>query len=233
MKTNKAVKNSQIKLYFNLISGFLFSLSLWFIAGKNISPRVKVGDVITLGHYEQNGSKSDGPESIGWEVLKVQDDMALVISVYALDAKPYNKYDKDVTWETCTLRAWMNDDFYYSAFTSAERNRILLVNNRNPRNQQFGTYGGNNTRDHIFALSIDEADSYFSSMYSRVCWPSEYAKKNGVAIWDRGISPWWLRSPSYYQGGAACIADNGRIDYNANVGNAALAVRPAMWIKIK
>ncbi|MBP3696995.1 MAG: hypothetical protein J6J45_05560, partial [Clostridia bacterium] len=68
----------------------------------------QVGDYITFGSYEQDNDLSNGKEPIEWLVLDKQDGKVLVISKYALDAKPYNDEYVDVTWETCTLRSWLN-----------------------------------------------------------------------------------------------------------------------------
>lgn len=82
---------------------------------KNL-PNVEVGDTIEFGEYEQD-NKSD-KEPIEWNVLDIQDNKALIISKYGLDAKKYNEEYQSVTWENCTLRKWLNEDFYNEAFSS-------------------------------------------------------------------------------------------------------------------
>ena len=89
---------------------------------------VQIGDYITFGKYEQDNDTSNGKEDIEWLVLDVQGDKAFVISKYALDAKAYNEDETAISWETITLRKWLNNDFYNSAFTSSEKNRISVVN---------------------------------------------------------------------------------------------------------
>jgi hypothetical protein len=42
-----------------------------------------------------------------------------------LDAKPYNEEDTSITWENCTLRKWLNDTFYNTAFTDSEKTKIV------------------------------------------------------------------------------------------------------------
>ena len=51
----------------------------------------QAGDIIEFGSYEQDGDESNGAEPIQWEVLKVEDGRALVISKYVLDSHPFNK----------------------------------------------------------------------------------------------------------------------------------------------
>ncbi len=185
------------------------------------APHYYTGQLINFGYYE--GS------SIQWQVLHVQRDRILVMSKYGLEARAYNNTDRDVTWETCTLRSWLNDTFYNHAFTTAERGRIIKVRNSNPGNAQFGTYGGNDTEDRIYILSVNEVEHYMPSESSRRCAPLPRVKSK-VKVYD-GFSYWWLRTPTYYNGGASVIFTDGRIDYNANVGNSGIMVRPVMWIK--
>ena len=83
-----------------------------------------VGDIIEFGAYEQDNEKSNGKEPIEWQVLAKEDNKILVISKYALDAKPYNTEFENVTWETCTLRTWLNETFLDEAFSKAEKSMI-------------------------------------------------------------------------------------------------------------
>ena len=123
---------------------------------------VSVGDIIIFGSYEQDNVTSNGKEAIEWEVLDVQDGEALIISKYALDAKPYNQELQSVTWETCTLRKWLNDDFYNTAFSSADKLKIQSTTLINVDNPYYGTEDGNNTVDKVFLLSVDEAIKYYA-----------------------------------------------------------------------
>lgn len=80
--------------------------------GKSYTCSVKVKSrYIKFGHYEQDNDASNGKEAIEWEVLGYEDGELLLISRYILDAVPYNYEWTDVTWETCALRKWLNDDF--------------------------------------------------------------------------------------------------------------------------
>ncbi|MBQ6639177.1 MAG: S-layer homology domain-containing protein, partial [Lachnospiraceae bacterium] len=152
----------------------------------------KVGDIIKFGHYEQDGNTANGKEEIEWQVLKVESDRVLVISKYCLDCKLYNTEDTGVTWENCTLRKWLNNDFKNAAFTSAEQAKIPTVNLVNKNNPKWGTAGGNNTNDQIFCLSLEEMESYFGkySWYNSefmcgynqnlICDATQYAINNGA-----------------------------------------------------
>ena len=198
------------------------------------TPEAVAGSIITLGHYEQDGS-SDGAEAIEWQVLAVENGRALVISRYGLDAKPYNDKKTSVTWETCSLRAWLNGEFYNSAFSSEEKGRIREVTLKNPDNAKYGTNGGKDTTDRIFLLSIDEVNKYFANDAARQCLPTTNAKNNGsfVSGVNAGITWWWLRSPGSGEGCAADVNADGKVYViGSYVYNTNGAVRPAFWLDL-
>ena len=124
-----------------------------------------VGDVILFGRYEQDGQSENGKEAIEWKVLKVEKNRALVISKYILNYQPYNLETYEVTWETCSLRKWMNNDFKNAAFTSNELKKIPTVTVVNDDNPTDGTPGGNDTKDKIFCLSTTEVENLFVCNY--------------------------------------------------------------------
>ncbi len=120
------------------------------------------GDYIIFGHYEQDGDTSNGPEPIEWEVLDEYDGGMLLISRYILDAVPYNTEKIDITWEKSSIRYWLNEDFYYDAFDADEQRGIVKVKLSNPYNACWGTKGGKDTEDHVFLLSAEELQKYYS-----------------------------------------------------------------------
>ena len=194
---------------------------------------MKVGDIITFGSYEQDNDLENGKEPIEWQVLDVQDGKALVISKYGLINKPYNVAMTNITWETCTLRKWLNNEFINSVFSSKERDMIITTKLSNPDNPKYGTNGGNDTEDKVFLLSINEANKYFSSDEERKCKPSVYAKEKGIRIADNGNCWWWLRSPGNYQDCAADVYADCRVAENGGMVNSdSIAVRPALWIDL-
>ena len=99
--------------------------------------------------------------SFQWRILDVDSeaDTALLIADNTEYAGPYHEKWGEVTWKTCTLRKWLNGDFYKSEFSEKEKKAIIETNLENPNNPEYGTPGGNNTKDRVFLLSIDEAGS--------------------------------------------------------------------------
>ena len=80
----------------------------------------------------------------------------MMITRYGLDKKGYHEKYLDVTWETCSLRNWLNTDFYESAFNEEEKRLIEETRILNADNPVHRTPGGNSTPDKVFLLSLDE-----------------------------------------------------------------------------
>jgi hypothetical protein len=189
-----------------------------------------VGDTMRFGQYD-------------WRVLDVQGGKALLLSEDIIEERAYNEELKDVTWETCTLREYLNGAFY-NTFTLADRQRIVKSTLHNPDNnwgrtggKPFGTKGGNETEDYIFLLSVQDLHDYFGGLKlykddDEREWYYEaddrlVAKFNGEAAW------WWLRSPGFFQFYAACVNSDvtvlleGIIVFREFGG-----VRPALWLNL-
>ena len=192
----------------------------------------KIGGIIKLGKYKQSG-KNENPEDIEWQVLDRQGDKVLVISKYGLDCKQYNETNKDIMWENCMLRKWLNNDFINAAFTAEEKTMIPTVTVSADKNPNYSTNPGNVTQDKMFLLSIAEAKEYFASNEERKCNATEYAGAQGAYTDSSQNCWWWLRSPASHQNCASSVAIFGDVRLYGNlVSNAYGAVRPAMWIDL-
>lgn len=190
----------------------------------------KVGSYIKFGSYCQD--YGDDKKDIEWLVLEVKDGKALIISKYALDCQKYNTYDTDDTWENCSLREWLNNDFINAAFSDKEKSMVTTVTVSATKNPEYKTKPGNSTKDQVFLLSITEANNYFRSSKARQCEPTIYAIAKGAFV-DSGDSScwWWLRSPGSARGEAAGVFGDGDVSsYGCDVSENPNAVRPALWI---
>ena len=65
---------------------------------------------VVFGSYEQDNDLLNGSEPIEWQILESDGNSTLLISRYVWDYQPYNTERVDVTWETCSMRQWLNDD---------------------------------------------------------------------------------------------------------------------------
>jgi tetratricopeptide (TPR) repeat protein len=191
----------------------------------------EVGDYIFFGSYEQDNDTSNGKEYIEWLVLEVKDGKVLLISKYALDCQPYNTVYENVTWETCTLRKWLNNDFINAAFSADEKDMIPTVTVYADTNSEYSTNLGNATQDQVFLLSVSEAINYFNSDDARKCKPTDYAVANNSGLKD-GEKWWWLRSPGEEQENAAIVISDGVVYLRGHLFVVDRAVRPALWIDL-
>lgn len=191
---------------------------------KIILSKSKAGDFVIFGIYAS--------EEIEWQVLDRKNDKILIISKKIIECKQYNDEYTDTTWEKCSLRTWLNDDFYKTAFDENEKSSIQTTTVVNKDNELFNTKGGNDTKDKIFLLSIDEANKYFTSAAERKCQGTNYAKSNGLKVNDYGENEWWLRSPGIDQDYATIVEGGAVRSAGTDVINIGRGVRPAMWINI-
>ncbi len=143
-------------------------------------------------------------------MLEKSDNSALILAEGILFKKAYNDEYITVNWQVCTLRKYLNGEFYNS-FSDEEKAMIQEVTNKNSDNAEYGTKGGNDTKDKIYLLSIDEAKSLSKNMRAASDW-------------------WWLRSPGGFQSDAADVSSDGDINtYGYDVDHER-GVRPAMTI---
>lgn len=122
-----------------------------------------VGDIVYFGSYEQDNDVVNGTEPVQWYVLDKADKEATLLAVDLLDCQQYHEADEDITWENCTLRSWLNGEFYNTAFSKEEQTAIVNTNVVNEDNSYWGwdTEGGNDTVDKVWLLSLEEIERYF------------------------------------------------------------------------
>lgn len=204
---------------------------------KNFLEKVfSTGTYLAFGSYPQTKTgKDDTP--IEWLILESDGETALLISRYALDCKPYNEKQGAITWEKCTLRSWLNNEFFDKAFSAEEKQSILQSDVSADKNPKYNTDPGNATKDKVFLLSVVETNKYFKNDNVRMCVPTDYAIRRGVYISDsskiegRSACWWWLRSPGDGDSSAAYVVAGGSI-YNRNVNLGRNAVRPCVRVRL-
>ncbi len=208
------------------------------------------GKAVCFGQYEQDNDTANGPEKIEWIVLDYDEEnhKALLLSRYCLEAMPYNTENISVTWETCSLRKWLNGEFMETAFSTAEQSAIMSTAVYNSSSQgytKFAADGGHNTLDRVFLLSYAEANRYLDGIdvnadnQKSIATPTAYATAHRTLTSDTyrtsGGKPagmWWLRSPGNDPHYAACVAKDGSLS-DAYVYHDNTFVRPALWINVE
>lgn len=192
-----------------------------------------VGDTVLFGKFEQ--SSYYGESAIEWEVISKQKGKALLISKKCLIKSKYNEAkDVDVTWATCSLRKWLNGDFYKTAFNSKEKKYIITTKVKTADNIINKTKGGSATNDKVFILSKEETQKYLTNPESR--------KSIGTDTTGT-VDKWLLRTPGSTQSTTLYVA-NGAItgrNNSSDSGDINLAdvlyyhdsnfgVRPVIWV---
>lgn len=198
------------------------------------------GSRVFFGEYEQDNNPKNGREPILWRVLQVKDDTLLLLSEYGLICKNYHEVFENVTWETSTLRAWLNSDFLDTAFTNKERDAINDTVVSTKDSKKYKTSGGNDTVDKVYLLSYEEVQNNAYGFQSGVNKKSKSrqlkltpsALVEGYAREDNGNTCWWLRSPGITNQYAAYVFTTGALTESYFVGRRNDAVRPVIQVKL-
>jgi tetratricopeptide (TPR) repeat protein len=151
-----------------------------------------------------------------WKILEFQGNQVLLLKKTALPERAYNDVPGDTTWETSSLRKWLNAEFLAKTFTELEHKKIALSDIKNKDNETYHTLGGSDTKDYIFLLSMEEVQNYSKLL-------PEF-KNNG-----------WLRSPGSKPDSAAFLSVSGKVmDYGyAATDKDEFTVRPALWFQFE
>lgn len=175
-------------------------------------------------------------ETIDWRVL--DPNTGLVMCETIIDSQPYSntiyyknyEYFNDSAYtnyandyETSSIRQWLNNEFYNTAFTNIEKKEIVITTLNNngsctlEGSSGYEKYDSKPTNDKVFLLSWDEvqnSDFGFSAEgrdndVARIAYGSDYAKSQGLYV-NNSKSNWLLRSPGYplsYQ--SSCVGSSG------------------------
>jgi len=216
--------------------------------------KATVWDCVWFGNYWQDCEDISGTKTpIKWRVLSVKGNDALVMADMGLDTQPYNTTYTSTTWKDCTLRSWLNNDFYNNAFSSQNKSAIISTTLVNDDNPYYGTEGGENTTDNVFLLSIADSQnadygfdstryntSYYYNSYDpgRRVKPTTFAKARGAYFCNTSGEYanngwWWLRSPGSHTTSAANVNDLGRVyEIGYIVSSVHGSVRPALHLNL-
>ena len=125
-------------------------------------------------------------QPIEWIILAKEKNKALLMTKYVIDCKAFDFVDienldriddsvkdnyKNIAWETCSLRKWLNEEFVKNSFTHDEIDNILDT-----------TLEDTKTVDKVFCLNEAEYKKYFDN--------------GGYYEWNRNIGD----SHIYYNG---------------------------------
>ena len=131
-----------------------------------------------------------------------------------------------------SLRSWLNETFLEEAFSTEEKECIILSEIKNYGNYHYNGADATETADRLFLLSIDEVENLLPSDKERECIPTQFCRARGAAVIS-GNCEWWLRTKGGFSGGVAYVKNTGTIEYEGNYAtHTDNAIRPAMWVEL-
>ena len=159
----------------------------------------KISRMIEFGSFASSPQMPSAP--ITWIILdKKKDGSMLLLSLYGLATQQYHYRFKSLNWKDSYIRSWLNGTFYDTAFSPAEKKRVMETVRKNNNNPKYSTEGGEDTADKVFLLSIDEYKKYkhkipektFNTPYDALL---KYPGLAASGIIKKDLVTWWLRSP--------------------------------------
>ena len=159
----------------------------------------EINDVVVFGRYT-------------WYVTDKTDGVCTLLCQGPVAKLPYNDTKTDITWENCSLRRWLNEDFYNSKFSDGEKAAIVTSHNTYVEDDyHYESDCGNDTDDKVYIFSYSEALAVSDD--TRDC----------------GID-WWVRTPGKDQYDAMYIGLRSPNTIGNSVDNH-MAVRPVIRVR--
>ncbi len=177
----------------------------------------RVGDSVIFGRYNN--------KDLTWWVLYEKDGKLTLLCSESVASMAFGK---DKTWESSSIRSWLNNNFYNSAFDTAEKHQLLktevstwtwsyeIQGNTANRVEEKETI----TSDSVYILSENEFRDY------------------SVDSYKLNTDTWWTRSACYYSKATNnlhywCV-NNNKLEYIHNgshlLGDEQLNVIPVICI---
>jgi hypothetical protein len=179
----------------------------------------KVGETVSYGQYN-------------YIVLAVEGNKALLITKDCVSDKFYNENEDmaitdATTWETATIRVWLNGEFYNTAFSAEEKKAIIETDVITPQNPEYsGATLSKATKDKVFLLSYQEAKQYF---------PTDDARKatfNGQkALWRTRTSGITNGSTCYVYPDGSLVTEGFPVGRGGDIDP--FGIRPALWVQFE
>lgn len=200
-------------------------------------------------------------EPLKWRILdpstglvlceSIIDSQAYSNTVYDYGTDPYHPGPTPAYWNdaehthyandyaTSSIRAWLNDDFFNTAFSSSQKASILTSELDNKAySTSYSEYDSETTYDKVFLLSWSEMQNTAygfpantSSSPARQARGTDYAKCQGLAVdLSSKCSTQRLRSAGSNSGDACRVDSDGDLWNCWNVDSTDFGVRPALKI---
>lgn len=198
----------------------------------------KVGNIATLGTFEQDGDTTNEEEPLEWVVLDIRNTKngvrALLMTKDVLGkTEKWTKANEGTAYGESEINAWCEIDFYKTLIQSNDfiKKNALNINVKTEKVDGCGECG-DPVAAHAFALSYQEVKEYFAEGSELAKWlepdntkSSEQAKLQGASA-----NGFWLRN-SGEGDGFLCAVQKGEVVTGAP-DYAALGIRPCMWVSL-
>ena len=130
------------------------------------------------------------------------------------DMADYTK-DKNQSWESSTIRSYLNGDYLKDGFSDEELKTITPTEIKADSNPVYKTQGGNDTKDKVFIISARELEKY-----------SDLLNKTTKQCW-------WTRTPGANEGTLVFVdTDKTVFYYGYEMTESDIRAKPAMWIDL-
>ncbi|MBO7302676.1 MAG: hypothetical protein J6U68_00640, partial [Clostridia bacterium] len=166
-------------------------------------------------------------EAITWKVIDdTQADKVLVLADLAIDAQ---NFGTDKYYSLSTIRVWLIENFYNTAFSKIQQEVILATSIDLDEN------GSGDAEDKVFLITKAEADKLNGTTgdnWSITKKATDYAKIQGVYVNSDGNAQWIQRTEGPTVSAVSRVTSVGELRtaayYVTTVG-----IVPAMWISLK
>ena len=149
-----------------------------------------------------------------WYVIDIQGSRVMLMwaeSIYG--ARKFHENSSTNSWARCSLRAWLNDEFYNEGFSEEEKSIIVKSNVET---------AGTVTQDYVYLLSKEEVGPLLKEAgISKVFYDS-----------DGKAQCWWLRSPGNVSDWVVNVTYDGSLSGQGVIWGGDV-VRPVLWIDLK
>ena len=182
-------------------------------------------DTVFFGYYPQSVKAYDTDDMIEWIVLDKDENKkeATLLSKRVIDNIPFNTESAFVTWETSTIRQWLNHSFFYFSFGRQDRRKVVTSEVKTVAPEKSSSIGGNDTLDKVYLLSLEEASEYL-----------KYCELVGLGtVYNDNYNipmSYWLRTPGNTQNFACYVHQDGIISNIGHFVNFARGIRPVIKV---
>lgn len=156
---------------------------------------------------------------LNWNVVRTDEYTVTLASDSGIDSREFNRAETGHDWEDSTLRFWLNEDFYQTAFSDEEK-RILC------------TVGGND--DKVFLLD-KKTDGAYLNNGRRAILADDYMRCLGGLCENRSINSYWIidNSTDGYEEAAVVFPSSERNLGTQYVDSTVVSVIPKIIIRVK